>query len=297
MANEMVRASGGYSKKNVDDAYDDGYTAGETATKVGTAGLGDVLSGKTFTNSSAVGATGNMPNNGKTDITVPARLNTSQRIPAGYHNGNGVISVAAPSGTKTLAGNQTGNVDLTPYDYKYVNASAVYTAGDTAGYNRGYSAGDTAGYNRGYSAGQTAGYNSGYSAGQTAGKNAALSGLMYANSSISYRKISGDDATVLAEFTASKGFVQGFVVSSRKRGSDYSPFSILVYKNSVLQTITATQIQNSEEDPPGTNNYGVDFYISVEDGDVIKVQPSDMTSRSGNFMWSIVNISDHVYVG
>ena len=49
-------------------AYNAGVSAGTTAAKVGTAGTGDVLSGKTFTNASTVGATGAMPNKGGTTV-------------------------------------------------------------------------------------------------------------------------------------------------------------------------------------------------------------------------------------
>lgn len=141
MADVMVRASGGFSNANMQAKYREGYDDGVTATKVGTAQAGDVLNGMTFTNGTAVGVTGNMPNRGKYDIVIPSRLNTSQRIPAGYHNGNGVLSVAAPSGTRNLAANEIGNVDLTPYDYQYVNSSAVYAAGQNEAYPRGYNAG------------------------------------------------------------------------------------------------------------------------------------------------------------
>lgn len=44
--------------------YQTGYNAGVSATKVGTAGTGDVLAGKTFTNSGSVGVGGTMANKG-----------------------------------------------------------------------------------------------------------------------------------------------------------------------------------------------------------------------------------------
>ena len=49
-------------------AYNAGKSAGTSAAKVGTAGTGDVLSGKTFTNASTVGATGAMANKGGTTV-------------------------------------------------------------------------------------------------------------------------------------------------------------------------------------------------------------------------------------
>jgi len=54
----------------------------------GTAGTGDVLSGKTFYNSSATKQTGTMTNRGAYNIT-PGASNVT--IPAGYHNGAGVV--------------------------------------------------------------------------------------------------------------------------------------------------------------------------------------------------------------
>ena len=130
MAEEMVRASGGFSRANLNAKYTEGYNEGVSDTKVGTAEKGDVLYGKTFTNNSAVGATGTMPNNGASNITLASRGQTAM-IPRGYHNGSGVVSVSAPanSSKKVLTGSQTGDVDLSPYDFKYVNASAVYNAG------------------------------------------------------------------------------------------------------------------------------------------------------------------------
>ncbi len=74
-----VSGAGAYAKGMVDaDArtntnsanYKNGYNAGVTATKKGTAGTGDVLTGKTFTNASSVEAAGAMANKGA--VTVDA---------------------------------------------------------------------------------------------------------------------------------------------------------------------------------------------------------------------------------
>lgn len=67
------------------------YNAGVTATKVGTAAPGQVLNGKTFTNSSTVGATGTMPNNGAVSGSITTSGGT-YTIPAGYHNGSGKVT-------------------------------------------------------------------------------------------------------------------------------------------------------------------------------------------------------------
>ena len=68
-----------------------GKQEGINQTKVGTAATGDVLEGKTFTNSSTVGATGTMPNNGAVTDTITTS-GGSYTIPAGYHNGSGKVT-------------------------------------------------------------------------------------------------------------------------------------------------------------------------------------------------------------
>ena len=94
-----VSGAGAYNK-GVTDAdnrtnpnsanYKEGYNAGVSATKKGTAGTGDVLSGKTFTNGSSVGASGTMPNKGAWTGATTGSGNVA--IPAGYHNGSGYVS-------------------------------------------------------------------------------------------------------------------------------------------------------------------------------------------------------------
>ncbi len=73
------------------------YNAGVTATKVGTATAANVLSGKTFTNGSTVGATGTMKNNGAVQASVG--YDGTYTIPAGYHNGSGVVTSNVTSGS------------------------------------------------------------------------------------------------------------------------------------------------------------------------------------------------------
>jgi len=87
--NAGVSAADG--RVNADSAnYKGGYNAGVSATKKGTAGAGDVLSGKTFTNSSSVGASGTMPNKGSTTQDATATQDdtyTYLTVPvAGYYN-------------------------------------------------------------------------------------------------------------------------------------------------------------------------------------------------------------------
>ncbi len=94
-----VNYKGGYNagvsaadgRVNADSAnYKGGYNAGVSATKKGTAGAGDVLAGKTFTNSSSVGASGTMPNKGNTTQDATATQDdtyTYLTVPvSGYYN-------------------------------------------------------------------------------------------------------------------------------------------------------------------------------------------------------------------
>lgn len=75
------------------------YNQGVSDTKVGTAGTGDVLSGKTFTNNTTVGASGGMSNRGAWTASVtPSSSAQNVTIPQGYHNGSGYVSVGASSG-------------------------------------------------------------------------------------------------------------------------------------------------------------------------------------------------------
>ncbi len=87
--NAGVSAADG--RVNADSAnYRGGYNAGVSATKKGTAGAGDVLSGKTFTNGSSVGASGTMVNKGNTTQDAVATQDdtyTYLTVPAaGYYN-------------------------------------------------------------------------------------------------------------------------------------------------------------------------------------------------------------------
>ena len=87
--NAGVSAADG--RVNADSAnYKGGYNAGVSATKKGTAGAGDVLSGKTFTNGSSVEAGGTMPNKGNTTQDATATQDdtyTYLTVPvAGYYN-------------------------------------------------------------------------------------------------------------------------------------------------------------------------------------------------------------------
>lgn len=60
----------------------------------GNAQPADVLSGKTFSNADGIDKTGTMPNNGAVSQTLSG--GQSYTIPAGYHNGSGVVNCDAP---------------------------------------------------------------------------------------------------------------------------------------------------------------------------------------------------------
>lgn len=74
--------------------YNRGYSVGVAAAKKGTASASDVLTGYTFTNSSNVGISGSMTNNGAISKTInQTNTQTTYYIPAGYHNGSGKVYV------------------------------------------------------------------------------------------------------------------------------------------------------------------------------------------------------------
>ncbi len=163
--NAGVSAADG--RVNADSAnYKGGYNAGVSATKKGTAGAGDVLSGKTFTNGSSVGASGTMPNKGAWTGATTGSGNVA--IPAGYHNGQGHVSGAGAY-----------NKGVTDADAR-VNANSANYKG---GYNAGVSAAD--GRVNADSANYKGGYNAGVSATKkgTAGAGDVLSGKTFTNGS------------------------------------------------------------------------------------------------------------------
>lgn len=72
----------------------------------GNAAEKDVLSGKTFANATSDSLTGSMPNNG---AVSPAALNCngSYAIPAGYHNGSGVVTANSLASQTTVDDGKT----------------------------------------------------------------------------------------------------------------------------------------------------------------------------------------------
>lgn len=90
-ADARTNASSANYKAGYNTGYNTGYNAGVSATKKGTAGTGDVLSGKTFTNAGSVNAGGTMANKGSTTVDSGAveqdNTYTYLSIPAnGFYN-------------------------------------------------------------------------------------------------------------------------------------------------------------------------------------------------------------------
>lgn len=67
----------------------------------GDAGFADVLAGKKFSAGSNFNGTGTMPNNGAVTITPGA---SNQSIPAGYHNGSGLVNGVTVPAANVLTG-------------------------------------------------------------------------------------------------------------------------------------------------------------------------------------------------
>ncbi len=166
----------------------------------GTAVASDVLSGKTFSNSSGVGLTGTMTNRGAINQTLNA--GGSYTIPAGYHNGSGKVTVnslasqtSANAGaghilsgyTAWVNGNKItgtmanrGNLNWSGSNTTYSVPAGYYSGGtldSRPSYTNGYNAGVTAADNRANanSTNYKTGYNNGYNAGYSAGHSTALS--------------------------------------------------------------------------------------------------------------------------
>ena len=119
--------------------------AGSALVATGNAAVGDVLSPKTFSNTTGVGRTGTMPNRGAVEITPSA---VQQTIEAGYHNGSGhvhaaLISVGDAAVTDVLATKTFSNGTAVNQTGTMTNRGAVnYTPGTSnqsvaAGYHNG----------------------------------------------------------------------------------------------------------------------------------------------------------------
>ena len=107
------------------------YNAGVTATKKGTATASQVLTGYTFTNSSSVGASGSMANNGA--VSQALNCGGSYTIPAGYHNGSGKVT-ANDLASQTSA--DATAADIASGKTAYVNGKSITGTNICLGDNR-----------------------------------------------------------------------------------------------------------------------------------------------------------------
>ena len=99
------------------------YKEGETQGMIGTAKEADVFIGKTFTNSTKIGAVGTMPDNKA--VTKSLNPGDSYTIPLGYHNGKGLVTANKLDGTYN-AKERRADIDmLSNNTYRYVNTNGV----------------------------------------------------------------------------------------------------------------------------------------------------------------------------
>ena len=88
-----------------------------------TATASDVLSPKVIVNAAGETLTGTMPNNGAVDRTLDATTgNQSYTVPAGYHNGNGTVSIVLESKSATPTKSPQ---NITPTSGKVLGAVSV----------------------------------------------------------------------------------------------------------------------------------------------------------------------------
>lgn len=80
-----------------------GTSTFDADTSDATAVAAEILNGKTAYKAGAK-ITGTMPNNGAKDLVI-SDLTTSVKIPLGYHDGSGTVSVDSAEGAKIIPGN------------------------------------------------------------------------------------------------------------------------------------------------------------------------------------------------
>ncbi len=155
-----VSGAGAYAKGMADaDArtntssanYKNGYSAGVTATKKGTAAAGDVLTGKTFTNASSVGAAGTMANKGATTVDAGAVSQddtyTYLTVPAaGFYNANSKLRTKN-SNLNNAIYNAIVAQGVTPASKNYADLATAIAAVKANNYNSGYNSGVATGIN------------------------------------------------------------------------------------------------------------------------------------------------------
>ena len=115
----------------------EGKTDGTAAARKGNATAANVYTGKTFTNSSASNVAGTMANNGAVTATLtPGASATSYKIPAGYHNGSGKVTIATEQAKKSSMsltinqrcyydGDSTSHAPINVQGYSYLSRTVT----------------------------------------------------------------------------------------------------------------------------------------------------------------------------
>ena len=149
-----VNKNTGAGKECYDMGYNEneilGYNRGIEECKKGNAEKWQVLSGKTFTNSSSINEKGSMLNRGTINVNLDTST-TNFTIPQGYHDGNGNIKII----TQSINIEPKGNSQIIkPDNGKIISSVILNDVNKNAGigktiYDNGYSEGDYAGYSSG----------------------------------------------------------------------------------------------------------------------------------------------------
>lgn len=128
--------------------YDEGNADAVAACMIGNAMVGDVLSGKTFTNKNDAGLTGTMVNQGAKSTSLNA--GGSYTIPAGYHNGSGKItanSLASQTSATAAAANITKGYTAWVNGVKITGTRPVPVTSQTGTFSFAVNDGDSKVYN------------------------------------------------------------------------------------------------------------------------------------------------------
>lgn len=254
--------------------FTNSYNAGVSATKVGTAGAGDVLTGKTFTNASSVGATGTMANNGAVSASVG--YGGSYTIPAGYHNGSGKVTNSVGAGGITVSG---GTVSA--------------TAG-TASATKGTASTSTTGLTSGtYQTTATSGYEYSISASATGGNASATGGSA---------SITDVKDTRTAGYIAARSATT-IVTGASKTGNnasatgDSASSKIYLVKSTPTATTTASSASTSVTGmKTTTTNTGYSVSASATSGTASASAPAGYVPTAASSSQSAKTASDTKYI-
>lgn len=126
-------ASPGTMAANIQKIYNDRYSAGASAARVGNASAAQVLTGRTFTSAGGSGQTGTMANRGA--VSQALNCGGSYTIPAGYHSGSGKVTAntlasqtSATAAAAHILKDKTAYVNGTKITGTMINRGAVSQA-------------------------------------------------------------------------------------------------------------------------------------------------------------------------